>query len=113
MGRWVKESDSAALTVHRQVNRHLEVGSKITASTETLESTVAVAARMALGHDVFLQGPALTLTANANSDMKVGLSLQHQSVTPASGTQMLSVISVTADHRAREHTVGAMLQFFY
>lgn len=113
MGRWAKENDSASVTVHRQVSRNTEVGAKIVANLDSLESTVGVAGRVALGHDPFMGGPALTLTGNINSDMKVGLALQHQSVTPASNTQMISMLTVTADHKAREHSVGGMLQFFY
>lgn len=113
LGRWAKESDSASVTVHRQVSRNTEVGAKLVANLDSLESSVALAGRVALGHDPFMGGPALTLTGNINSDLKVGVALQHQSVTPASNTQMISMLTVTADHKAREHSVGGMLQFFY
>jgi len=114
LGKWSKENDAVSLTVHRQVNKNLEISAKLSGSTATLESSLAVGTRMGIGYDPFLQGPATTLTANVASDMKVGLSLQHFGMSPIAPTQQqVTSINCTFDHRQREHTVGMQVQFAY
>ena len=69
---------------------------------------------MQLGHDAYIGGAPLTLTATANNELKVAMSLQHFYISAFSpGTQMISSLHGTFDHRAKTHTVGAQLQFAY
>jgi hypothetical protein len=113
LAKWSKENDSVQAIVHRQINKNLEAGVRMGLNLGTLESTLNVGTRMSIGHDPAIQGPALTLTANAGTDMKVGLGLQHFYVTPFSQSQMVSGINAVMDHRAKEHTIGCTLQFVY
>ena len=118
LARWARAADGSGdaltLTAHRHAGKALEVGAKLAVNLATLESTVGVGARMQLGNDAYIGGPPLTLTASANNELKVAMSLQHFYISPfAPGTQMVSSLHGTFDHRAREHTVGVQLQFAY
>ena len=69
---------------------------------------------MQLGHDAYIGGAPLTLTANATTDLRVAMSLQHFYISAfAPGTQMISSLHGTFDHRAQEHSVGAQVQLAY
>lgn len=114
LARWNAEGDILTLTTHRQAGKNLEVGAKFTLNTASLESIVGVGARMQLGHDPFIGGAPLTLTFNATNDMKVAMSLQHFYISAfAPGTQMISSIHGTFDHKSREHSIGAQIQMAY
>ena len=114
LARWAAEGNMLSLTAHRQASKTLEVGAKLAVNTATLESSVAVGARLQLGHDAYIGGPPLTLTANMTTDLRVAMSLQHFYITAfAPGTQMISSLHGTFDHRTQEHSVGAQVQLAY
>jgi len=69
--------------------------------------------KMSLGGQGLPPGFGSTLTATANSDMKVAMQYQTMMMNAMNGEQALFILAGAFDHKQQHHSVGAMVQFHF